>query len=383
MRMESDHASEGDKIYSICSYCEGRTRHKVLKAIDIRWPEDDSSDEISVSGWTEYQIIQCMSCEMISFREHGWNDNLLSHDRDTHIYPKLRDPFEKDPLIDTHLLPENLGKLYNELLEAFNQGQHLLCAMGLRSVIEGICVDKNVKSGTVTLFKKNGTIQPKKVKKNLMGKIEGLAEKNIITHDTAHTLHQHRFLGNAAVHELDVPPKKELLQAIEIVEYILIEIYELQQKHEELKKSIEAREAQKEVSKKKNVLIDVTAAILIKDGRFLIAKRKASAWLGDKWEFAGGKVEDGETPEECLRRELKEEFDIDVTVGAFVAESVYHYEHISIKLLAYRARLNGGTIKLRAHDDYAWVTPDEIDSFDFAPADQPFVDKIRRREIEF
>lgn len=129
-------------------------------------------------------------------------------------------------------------------------------------------------------------------------------------------------------------------------------------------------------------MIIVTAVILTKNGKFLIAKRKASDRLASKWEFAGGKVEDGEAPEECLRRELREKFDIDVTVGVFVAESIYHYNHISIKLVAYRTHLNSGTIKLSAHDDYAWVTPDEIGNFDFAPADRPFVDKIRRGDIE-
>jgi mutator protein MutT len=75
---------------------------------------------------------------------------------------------------------------------------------------------------------------------------------------------------------------------------------------------------------------------MIKDNRLLIAKRKANDRLGNKWEFPGGKVEYGETPEQCMKREMKEEFSIDVSVGDYLGESIYHYEHRSIRLLVYR-----------------------------------------------
>ena len=82
---------------------------------------------------------------------------------------------------------------------------------------------------------------------------------------------------------------------------------------------------------------DVTAAIIVKDGKVLIAKRKPTDKLPDKWEFPGGKIEPDETPRDCLAREMKEEFGITVSVGEFLGESVYHYEHGAIRLLAYRA----------------------------------------------
>lgn len=128
-------------------------------------------------------------------------------------------------------------------------------------------------------------------------------------------------------------------------------------------------------------LIEVTAAILIKDNRLLIAQRKSKDKLPSKWEFPGGKIENDETPEECLKREIKEEFGIDVSVGEFLGESVYHYDHISIRLLAYRTFWNTGEIKLKAHQSIRWVTINQIDQFDFLPADIPFVQKIRRGEI--
>lgn len=123
-------------------------------------------------------------------------------------------------------------------------------------------------------------------------------------------------------------------------------------------------------------MIDVTAAILVKDGKVLIAKRKSGDKLPHKWEFPGGKVEAGETPQECLQREMHEEFGIDVGVGEYIGESVYHYHHGAIRLLAYRTMWQGGNLSLKEHADYAWVRRDQLEKFEFAPADLPFVQKL-------
>jgi 8-oxo-dGTP diphosphatase len=128
--------------------------------------------------------------------------------------------------------------------------------------------------------------------------------------------------------------------------------------------------------------IKVTAAILAKDGRIIIAQRKSKDHLARKWEFPGGKIEPGETPKECLARELNEEFGIEVSVGDFLGSNIYHYDHISIELMAFRAFWVGGEINSTDHKDYKWVTIDELDQFDFAPADRPFVEQLRRGEIE-
>ena len=125
----------------------------------------------------------------------------------------------------------------------------------------------------------------------------------------------------------------------------------------------------------------VTAAIMFKDGKVLIAKRGVGDRLANKWEFPGGKVEAGETPEECLKREMFEEFRIVVSVGDFLGESVYHYGHGSIRLVAYRASYETGELSLEAHADFAWVTVDQLDDFDFAPADLPFVIMLKKGEI--
>ena len=129
-------------------------------------------------------------------------------------------------------------------------------------------------------------------------------------------------------------------------------------------------------------MIDVTAAILSNNGRLLIAQRKTTGKLPNKWEFPGGKIEPGETPEECLKREMKEEFDIGVTIGEYLGESIFHYDHGSIRLLAYRTNWIAGEFILKDHQAIEWVNKNELSDYDFAPADMPFVDKLRRGEIE-
>jgi 8-oxo-dGTP diphosphatase len=128
-------------------------------------------------------------------------------------------------------------------------------------------------------------------------------------------------------------------------------------------------------------IVKVTAAILVKDDKMLIARRGPDAQPADKWEFPGGKIEIHETPEQCLKREMKEEFDIDVSVGEYLGSSIYHYDHISVELLAYRAYWRGGKIDLKAHDDFKWISLEQLEEFDFAPADRVFIEKLKNKEI--
>ncbi len=125
-------------------------------------------------------------------------------------------------------------------------------------------------------------------------------------------------------------------------------------------------------------MIDVTAAIMIRDKKVLIARRNANDKLADKWEFPGGKIRKNETPEACLRREMAEEFGIIVSVGDFFGESIYHYPHDSIRLLAYRTEWIRGPIQSKAHAEYRWVSYDQLEAFDFSAADIPFVEKLSK-----
>ncbi len=113
----------------------------------------------------------------------------------------------------------------------------------------------------------------------------------------------------------------------------------------------------------------------------LIAQRRDTDKLAGKWEFPGGKIEDNESPQECLRREMKEEFDIDVVIGGFFGESTYHYETGKIQLLAYYTTWKGGKFSLNAHAAIKWVSLNQLQEFEFAPADKPFVEKLQQKNI--
>ena len=134
---------------------------------------------------------------------------------------------------------------------------------------------------------------------------------------------------------------------------------------------------EKRVSTNSAAIIDVTAAIIESNGYFLIAKRKGGKRLEHKWEFPGGKIEPGETPEECLARELKEEFGVVTEIGDFIAESVFSYNDSKVRLLGYRAKYISGEFRLDSHAEIKWVRMDEMGNFDFAEADLPLIEKMR------
>ena len=129
-------------------------------------------------------------------------------------------------------------------------------------------------------------------------------------------------------------------------------------------------------------IIQVTAAIIVSDGKILIAQRHARDRLAGLWEFPGGKIEAGETPGQCLKRELWEELEIDAVIGNPLGSSIYHYDHISIELMAYRAFWNGSPLRLVSHQACQWVTPDQLADFPFTPADLLFVGQLVSGEID-
>ena len=101
----------------------------------------------------------------------------------------------------------------------------------------------------------------------------------------------------------------------------------------------------------------VTAAVIERNGKILIAKRKRSQKLGGKWEFPGGKLEPGETPEECLKRELLEELGIEAVIDHYLCANTFAYRHLTIKLLAYRvSRFSGKTAYQRSSGRRLFIT---------------------------
>ena len=124
-------------------------------------------------------------------------------------------------------------------------------------------------------------------------------------------------------------------------------------------------------------MITVTAAIIEKGGRIFAARRAPGKHLEGLWEFPGGKLEPGESPEQCLARELKEEFGVKTNIGEFVGESIYDYGEKVIRLIAYRAVHEEGEFQLRDHDKIKWLAIEDFHSLDWAPADIPLLKNAR------
>lgn len=121
-------------------------------------------------------------------------------------------------------------------------------------------------------------------------------------------------------------------------------------------------------------MIEVTAAILEEGNKIMIARRGQGKHLAGFWEFPGGKIEQGETPEICLIRELKEEFEIDVTIGNYIGESIFEYPEKTIRLKAFTCEIINGKMKLNDHDKIEWIKLEEIANYKLAPADLPLIE---------
>ena len=126
-------------------------------------------------------------------------------------------------------------------------------------------------------------------------------------------------------------------------------------------------------------VIRVAAAIITRgDGKVLVTRRAPDKNEGGRWEFPGGKIEPGETPEAALAREIREELEIDVKVGRFFMESTHSYSNVEVLLMAYFCEQVGGSLRLTVHDRVEWADRKDLAKYDFAPADVPIVQALAR-----
>ena len=124
-------------------------------------------------------------------------------------------------------------------------------------------------------------------------------------------------------------------------------------------------------------MVEVVAALIWDGDRFLICQRPAHKARGLLWEFVGGKVEPGETKAEALRRECREELDIDLAVGDEFMAVEHVYPDITVHLTLFESTIAAGTPKLLEHNAIQWITPAEIPSYEFCPADEEILARIR------
>jgi 8-oxo-dGTP diphosphatase len=117
----------------------------------------------------------------------------------------------------------------------------------------------------------------------------------------------------------------------------------------------------------------VACAIIEQEGLVLAAQRSATGSLPLKWEFPGGKLEIGETPEECLVRELKEELGVGVEIGAPLSPVTHEYPDFIVTLYPFTCRLARGTITMHEHHALQWLEPVQMPELDWADADLPII----------
>ncbi len=124
-------------------------------------------------------------------------------------------------------------------------------------------------------------------------------------------------------------------------------------------------------------------AVVVHGGKILIAQRKKSMNQGGLWEFPGGKIEPGETSIACIKREFMEELGMEVEVGDYLMEMTYTYPAIGeLHFDTYWASCNQPVpTQLEAHERIAWVSLNELERYDFCPADKPLVQKLKSLKL--
>lgn len=124
-------------------------------------------------------------------------------------------------------------------------------------------------------------------------------------------------------------------------------------------------------------MIQVVCAIILKENKILIAQRSEKMKLPLKWEFPGGKLEDGENEEEAIIREIKEELNIEILPSRRISAHIHDYGSFKIKLIGYLCIYISGEIRLIEHKDVKFVSLELLNNYDLADADLPIIEKLK------
>jgi hypothetical protein len=207
--------SNDKKTRILCNSCGLTTWHLLLFSQEIVRVYDNSNIDVSPDYSEQWEVFQCMGCEEITIREAvelPWEEEAFYL-----FFPERTGGHHGQKQYQR--LPKNLQVLYGEVVNAINKNSLLLCAAGLRALLEGLCENQGIKEGP------NGH---NKMVKNLEGKINGLI--SIVPAGIVKNLHGLRFLGNQALHELETPSKDDLELALTVVEDIFNIVYDLNYK---------------------------------------------------------------------------------------------------------------------------------------------------------
>lgn len=117
--------------------------------------------------------------------------------------------------------------------------------------------------------------------------------------------------------------------------------------------------------------LEVCAGIILKEGKVLLGRRKSHDRFGGKWEFPGGKVEEGEMPEDCIIREIKEELNLDIKDFKDFMSYVYRFKNVNLVIHSFLIREFSGKLKKLEHDSLVWISIDEVFNYDLLDGDKP------------
>jgi hypothetical protein len=199
---------DGEKLTIACTRCAMETKHIVMTSVHEQGSEP-MGNENTFDWWADYQIIQCLGCETVSFRKDGSN----SEDYDPEFYSINREELYPSRINNWRLheglyfLPSALQHIYQETVLALNNNQPVLSSIGIRAIIETISREERATGD------------------NLKQKIDGLVGKGKLTTEGATILHKIRDLGNDAAHESKAPNANELKLAMKVVEHLLESVY--------------------------------------------------------------------------------------------------------------------------------------------------------------
>ena len=128
-------------------------------------------------------------------------------------------------------------------------------------------------------------------------------------------------------------------------------------------------------------IINVVGAVILDDDKIFCAQRSVNMTLPLMWEFPGGKIEKGELPEDALKREIKEELNIDIEIISALPESTYEYPGLSVTLIPFIVKWTGGEMVIKEHESVQWLTKDQLFLPEWAAADLPVVRALDHAEV--
>ncbi|WP_096435651.1 DUF4145 domain-containing protein [Alteribacter populi] len=224
-----------DKVF--CFRCKSETNHEVLMKYKQKYSHHDKGELLDI-----YNTIRCLGCDEIAFLHIYGPENKpdYMHFEAYHHFPEETKNLKPIPGFkvvvnkEFNYVPKHILELYDEVITAQNMDLLILCSAGIRTLIEAVCIELGIEKGK--LYNNDGSVKNHSkgnlkgtpiISSSLEGKIYSLFEKGYLVWEQANILQRVRDIGNKAVHEIEVPPRKNIRKSIAIIEHVLEIIYEL------------------------------------------------------------------------------------------------------------------------------------------------------------